>query len=313
MANFIVIFTCLIAGILCKRLKQFPHQTPQVLNAFIIYLSLPALVLSQLPKLLLTMDLHGNWWLPVSMSWISLLLAFLIFSFIGKKLNWKNTKIGALILTVGLGNTSFVGFPLLEALIGKVALPIGILADQPGSFLALSTVGIFIAAFYSGAKVTPAYIFRRVVTFAPFIALIVSVLWVMILGNTGLEFLTPPLEKIGSTLVPLALFSVGYQLHFDLAIFRKRALPLSLGLGLKLILFPLFFSFLYIGVLGGRDLITHVVVLESAMATMITAAVVANEFNLDNELSNLMVGVSIPLSLITVPLWNHFLRFYFSV
>ncbi len=52
---------------------------------------------------------------------------------------------------------------------------------------------------------------------------------------------------------------------------------------------------------------THVTVIESAMATMITAAVVANEFNLDNELTNLMVGIGIPLSLATVPLWKYFL------
>ncbi|MBY0415552.1 MAG: AEC family transporter [Bdellovibrionales bacterium] len=312
MTNFVVIFICLIAGILCKRVKQFNHHTPQVLNAFIIYLSLPALVLSQLPKLLIEMDFESNWWLPVSMSWMSFFFSFVIFSLIGKKLNWKKTKIGALILTVGLGNTSFVGFPLLEALIGKEALPIGILVDQPGSFLCLSTVGILVAAIYSGAKVTPSFIAKRVLTFPPFIALLSSVLWVIFWGNShpeSLNTITPIFEKIGATLVPLALFSVGQQLQFDLNVFKKRWIPLSLGLGFKLIAFPLFFSFFYMTVLGGRDLATHVVVLESAMATMITAAVVANEFNLDSELSNLMVGVSIPISLITVPLWNHFLGF----
>jgi predicted permease len=312
MSNFIVIFTCLIAGILCKKVKPFPHQTPQALNAFIIYLSLPALVFTQLPKLLVNLDFHSNWWLPVSMSWISFGLAFIFFSYIGKKLNWKKTKIGALILTVGLGNTSFVGFPLLEALIGKEALPIGILVDQPGSFLALSTLGILTAAMYSGAKVTPRFIAKRVLTFPPFIALIISVLWFLIWGATApnsIDPLLPSLEKIASTLVPLALFAVGFQLKFDFAIFKKRWIPLAMGLTIKLIIFPIFFSFLYIKVLGGNDLATHVIVLESAMATMITAAVVANEFNLDHEITNLMVGMSIPISLITVPLWNHLLGF----
>jgi hypothetical protein len=35
--------------------------------------------------------------------------------------------------------------------------------------------------------------------------------------------------------------------------------------------------------------------------------VVATEFNLDTEIANLMVGIGIPLSLITVYLWNMFL------
>lgn len=312
MTNFIVIFTCLLAGVLCKKLKQFPHHTPQALNAFIIYLSLPALVLTQLTELLLTIDLSTNWWLPVSMSWISLILSYLIFSTLGKKLGWKNTKIGAMILTVGLGNTSFVGFPLLEALIGKEALPIGILVDQPGSFLALSTLGIFIAALYSGAKITTSLMARRVLLFPPFIALMASVLWYFGVGKhapDSLDLVLPALEKIAATLVPLALFSVGFQLQFDLSVFKRRWAPLALGLILKLVVFPMFFVLLYMKLLGENNLVNHVVVLESAMATMITSAVVANEFHLDSELANLMVGVGIPLSLITVPLWHHLLSF----
>lgn len=312
MTNFIVIFTCLLAGIFCKKIKQFPHHTPQAFNAFIIYLSLPALVFTQLTKLLVTLDLNSNWWLPVSMSWLSLGLSFLIFSNLGKKLGWKNTKIGAMILCVGLGNTSFVGFPLLEALIGKEALSIGVLVDQPGSFLALSTVGIFIAAFYSGAKITAGFIARRVLLFPPFIALVVSILWYLLMGRyspNNLDPILPALEKIASTLVPLALFSVGFQLQFDLAVFKRRSVPLASGLALKLVVFPLFFLFFYKTLLGGNDLVTHVIILESAMATMITAAVVANEFHLDSELANLMVGVGIPISLFTVPLWHYFLGF----
>ena len=55
------------------------------------------------------------------------------------------------------------------------------------------------------------------------------------------------------------------------------------------------------------DFILKVTILEAAMATMITSAVVASDFNLDEELANLMVGISIPISLLSVPLWNYFL------
>jgi len=40
---------------------------------------------------------------------------------------------------------------------------------------------------------------------------------------------------------------------------------------------------------------------------MITSAIVATEYHLDAELANLMVGISIPLSFVTVPLWNYLL------
>ena len=304
MNNFLVIFTCMIAGIFCRRLRNFPANSAQALNAFIIYLSLPALVLSQVPPLAKTINFQGLWWLPVSMAWITFLLSFLFFYFIGKKLKWSHAKIGALILTAGLGNTSFVGFPILEALIGPHAIPIGVLVDQPGSFLVLSTLGIIVASIFSGTQISSKIIFKRIFSFPPFLALISSIIWVST-GLIGVDTLMPAFSKISSTLVPLALFSVGFQLRFDLHILKKRWIGLSLGLFFKLILLPMFFSIFYLKILGARDLAAHVTVIESAMASMITSAVVATEFNLDTEMANLMVGIGIPLSLITVPIWNY--------
>ena len=306
MNNFLVIFVCLLAGILCKHIRNFPASSAQALNSFIIFLSLPALVLSQVPHLLATMNFSGLWWVPVSMAWIAFILSFLFFTFIGKKLKWSHAKIGALVLTAGLGNTSFVGFPILEAIIGPHAIPIGILVDQPGSFLVLSTLGILVAALFSGAKISPQFMAKRILTFPPFIALIISGAW-GISGLKGGDLLTPAFAKIASTLVPLALFSVGFQLRFDLNVLKKRWIPLLIGLSFKLLLTPLILSFFYIKVLNGNDLITQVTVVEAAMASMITSAVVATEFHLDSEIANLMVGIGIPISLITVPLWNHFL------
>jgi predicted permease len=303
MSNFLVILLCLLMGFLCKNLRHFPANTGLTINSFLIFLSLPGLILSQIPKLFQMGVLGGNWWIPVSMAWIQFGISFLLFYFLGQKLKWSQPKAGALILTAGLGNTSFVGFPLLETLIGREALPIGILIDQAGSFLALSTVGVIVAASCTGEKVQASSIARRILTFPPMIALIAAVVW-SLFGSPGSELLLPVFDKIGSTLVPLALFAVGFQLRIQKHVLQKRWLPLTLGLCFKLVLAPALFAFLYLKLLGGKDLITHVTVLESAMAPMVTAAVVATDFRLDNELANLMVGIGIPLSLVTVPLWS---------
>jgi hypothetical protein len=307
MSNFLVIGLCLIAGVLCKRLRQFPAASAQALNSFIIYLSLPALVLFQIPKLLGSNSLAGAWWIPVSMAWLHFALAFVFFSWLGKRFHWSPQKRGALILVGGLGNTSFVGLPLLEALLGREAIPVGILVDQAGSFLVLSTLGIIVAAACSGDRVSVGAITKKVMTFPPLISLIVAAIW-GVLGTPGAPVLFPMLEKIASTLVPLALFAVGLQLRFDARVLRKRWVPLSLGLAFKLFLAPAFFAVLYLQVVGNYDFATHVTVLEAAMASMITSAVVVAEFRLDAELANLMVGIGIPLSLLTVPIWEHFLK-----
>lgn len=303
MTNFIIIFICFFLGILLKYLERFPRSTGLSINLFIIYVSLPALILAKFPILIKTLEFAGHWWVPVSMSWLTFILAWIIIYQLGKKFNWSSPKIGALILTTGLGNTSFVGFPLLEAILGKEAIPVGILADQPGSFLIVSSLGIFIAATYSGGVTKFKYILSRVFTFPPFIAMLASIVWT-ILGLPYYQLFNEAFEKISFSLVPLALFAVGFQTNFNWKVIVKRKWPLICGLSLKLILFPLFFFVFYKHLLGINDFFLQVTILEAAMATQITSAVVASEFNLDTEIANLMVGLSIPISLVTVPILN---------
>lgn len=134
--------------------------------------------------------------------------------------------------------------------------------------------------------------------------MVLAVLWT-VMGLPGWDYLHEPLEKISLSLVPIALFSVGFQLQLYGEVLRRRRFPLVIGLSLKLVVMPLIFFLIIYKILGLNDLFAQVTVLESAMATQITSAVVANEFNLDGELANLMVALSILLSLATVPLWHY--------
>lgn len=306
MANFIIIFVCLVAGLTFRKFRAFPPNSAQVLNAFVIYISLPAVILAQIPPLLSNITLSSDILIPVSLAWFNFALSFAVFFSLGKLFKWSPPKTGALILTAGLGNTAFVGFPLLEALVGPQAIPLGLLIDQPGSFLVLSTLGITVAALFSGSRVSGKFVIQRVLTFPPFTVLLFAILWSLV-GTHGHSTLSPVFERLGGTLVPIALFAVGFQLDLNPRVLRKRALPLTYGLSFKLILSPLLFAFLYMKLWRGDDLTTQVTVLEAAMAPMITSAVVATEFKLDSELANLMVGVGIPLSLLTVPLFNYLL------
>jgi predicted permease len=57
-----------------------------------------------------------------------------------------------LILTAGLGNTSFLGFPIIEALYGQEGMKTAILVDQPGTFVVLSTLELSATMYSKGAK-----------------------------------------------------------------------------------------------------------------------------------------------------------------
>lgn len=287
-------------------MKRFPAMTAVSINQFVIFISLPAMVLAKLPPMLRDLDLRGHWWVAVSMPWILFACSWVVIKWIGKKRNWSPAKIGALILTCGLGNTSFVGFPLLEATLGPEAIPYGVLTDQLGSFLILATFGLIVASIYSGHEVKVSAMAKKLFLFPPFIALIFSIVWCLV-PVPGEEILHLVFEKLSFTLVPLSLFSVGFQTQFKWNVIHRRVQPLALGLTFKLFIMPALFYILYFKLLGQSDLITQTTFLESAMATQITAAVVASEYNLDTELANLMVSLSIPISILTVPLIHWFL------
>ena len=145
MDNILLVFLSLILGLALQRVASFPKNGHLALNQFIIYVALPALALYYIPKVAITTDLLY----PLGIAWIGFVLSFLFFYALGKKMGWSNRLIGCLIITAGLGNTSFVGFPIIQALYGEEGLKAAIIVDQPGSFVVMATLGIITAGIFA--------------------------------------------------------------------------------------------------------------------------------------------------------------------
>jgi malate permease and related proteins len=109
------------------------------------------------------------------------------------------------------------------------------------------------------------------------------------------------LKRLGSTLVPIALVSVGYQLQFSQV--RGRAKALTVGLAFKLVIGPALILALFAAPLRDNWPVLSVTVFEAAMGPMIGASIVAMDHELDPPLVTLMVGVGIPACFLTLPLW----------
>jgi len=295
MSALLLLALCLALGMLTARFARPPVGLAQSLNWWVIQIALPALVLELIPRLHFNPDL---WFLIVS-QWLVFLGALALFHTLGTWLGWSRGRIGALVLVCGLGNTSFVGYPLLEALRGQDGLALGVVADQLGCFIMLSLGGVLVAVLYGGASAHPREIARKVLLFPAFLALIAGV----IVGRLGgwPPAIDDTLHRIGLSLSPLALFSVGLRLR--LSLHRHQWLPVFAGLGWKLALVPA----LTLGLgtaLGIHGLLLSIAVLQTAMAPMISAAILADQHGLEPDLANAVLGVGILLSLLTVPLWN---------
>lgn len=302
MSNFILIFVYLFLGLALQRVQWIPATTYKLLNKIAINFCLPALALFYIPKI------HWNNELlyPIGAAWIGFGAAFLFFYFLGKRLGWSKKLTGCLILTTGLSNTSFLGFPIISAIYGAEGMKTAIMVDQPGSFVVLSTLGVLVATIYSKGEANMGQIFKKVVSFPPFLTFLLACL-LNVFNFDFVDLIQTGLHSIGSLISPLALLSVGMQLKFDSRSAHWRFL--GLGLLFKLILMPALFYVGYILILGQHSTMIDVVVMETAMAPMITGSILASSYGLKPRLSSMMIGFGIPLSFVTLACWYVLLQF----
>ena len=295
-----MIFAWIAVGLILRRAPASGRALAW-LNRFLMWFSLPAAVFLALHRL----RWEPSYWVPVSMAWIVFVAAAAFFAAAGRLYGWSSRTVGALVLTAGLGNTSFLGFPLLRALYGERAIPVAVLTDQPGSFLVLSTLGLIAASFFSSGRASFSAVLGRMARFPPLWATIAALL----LRRGALSGPVEALLRLGmKSLAPLALVSVGGALNLDRARLRRERGPVALGLFYKLVLAPLGMALLLVACLHRRGEAVRITLVEAAMGPMITGAIVAAEHGLDAELCSLMVGAGVPLCLITAPLWAKLLE-----
>lgn len=302
MSNLLLAIICLALGKLLQRVRQFPESSAQALNAYVIYIALPALILVQIPKVPLNSAVVA----PVLFAWLIMSFSAAVTWTCARTLRWPPAITGALLLVTILGNTTFIGLPLIEAHLGAQALPYAILYDQLGTFLALNTVGIAIASHYSRAASQTASdaspkrepLWQKILKFPPFGALFVGF---------ALNFMAVPLyieevlERLAATLVPVVMVAVGLQ--WKLRIERKEYPFILFALVFILLIKPLFALMLLLP-LTIDPLIARTIVLEAAMPAMISTGALALMYQLAPRLVSTIIGYSLMLAFVTVWLWK---------
>jgi predicted permease len=296
---FALILAMLALGLLFQRLRVFPDNAGEVLNKVVLYVLLPAAVLIYAPRLELGPDVLK----VAAVPWALLIATVLMVNGVTRVLGLRPDQHAVLLLCVALGNTSFLGYPLVRALLGEDALPYAVIYDQFGAFLIMSTFGLYVLARFGGdTQPTVGLIARRVVSFPPFLALVIGL---TVMPVSPPDWIAGGLQRLADALLPLVVLAIG--LSMKLVLPRDELKPLVAGLMLKLAVMPLIALGLA-AVLGMTGQLHDTVVLESAMPPMITAAALAISHNLAPRLAAAMVGYGILLSLATLPAWTWLLR-----
>ncbi|HKI50991.1 MAG TPA: AEC family transporter [Geothermobacteraceae bacterium] len=293
MDSFILIGLFVALGILFRRLEAFPAQTAQVLNMFALYVSLPAVILLKVPQITLSREMLVAAIAP----WGMLLLTAVAVLLAARAAGWSREITGVLLLILPVGNTSFMGVPMVGAFFGEIGIPYLIVYDQIGTMLIFALYGSVILAIYGrNSSLNLPSVARRALLFPPTMALLAGIL---LRSWPYPAAVVAALKMTGGMLTPLVMTAIGFQLRLRLQ--PTVLMPLGFGLGLKLVFAPLV-ALAFCRLFGLNDLATNVTIFEAGMPPMVTAGALAIAAGMQAELAAALVSLGIPLAFATLPL-----------
>ena len=268
-------------------------EWPARANAYVIRFALPVLIVSKMSRVRVDSSVA----VPIAAAWGSMALCVVLVLTVSRIRSWSGGTTGALLLVAVLGNTSFLGLGVVSGLLGESHVQAAIAYDQPGTFLALSLWGSFVAGRFGSGDPGWRPIARRLLGFAPFLALLASVpLHAVDLGVGTYRVL----DAIGRTVPPVAMGAVG--LRFVLRAPRNVLGPAIAGLVIKMLAVPAALFVLASVAASVHDVAWAASILQCAAPPMVTAGVVAVDAGLDADLVTFMVGVGTLVSFASLPL-----------
>jgi hypothetical protein len=268
------VFTLILivaVGILLRRLHVLSTGDATSIRKFVFNVSLPALTF---------ISLYSNP-IPVEALWlIPGVLAIQAVGYLTFRLvpvRYRET-----VFSGFLGNTGFMGYPVVQAILGQEALPLAVIYEQTHSFTVLSV-----------------WVRKNARTFInpPLVAMLLA----LVLKRVALPaFFTDACRLVGNSTSPLAMLFVGLNVELD---FNWRAL---IAAGIKLALVPAMALALTLVLPVAGD-IRSAFIIQSAMPTMVASVVYGAEIGLDVQKLSRNVIVSTLLFPLTILFWSRFL------
>jgi len=279
-------------GAVARSFGVLRREDARGINAVIIYVGLPAFIFRAVHAAALRVDLI----FVVLIAWaVFAVMAGLGFA-AARILRLPRTIAGGFILVVALGNTGYIGYPIIQAVLGANALPEAIFYDVFGTVVALVLVGMLIAQRFGDsaeARVNP---LRELALF--------PALWALLLALALRPVAIPNvvgngLDLLASMVAPLVMLSVGISLRFSTM--RRDAVAVSVVSVLRLVVAPAIALAIGLVVLG-RGVPLRVTTLEAGMPAMMLTLVIGDRFGLDSDFIASSIFVTTALCAVTLPL-----------
>jgi len=291
----LVLFLLMSVGFGAGKARILDESGGKGISRLLVNFILPALIIQSMQRPF-SPELRDFAFSMLAVSFLSYAIAFPLAWILVKAIGAKGAERGAHAFGAIFSNCAFMGFPVIEAILGKDAIFAASVANIPFQLLAFS-VGPYMLAKAAGGSVklgltsfiTPAAV-ASVVGFGLFVA-----------GITLPKPLGDALTLLGDTTTPMSMILIGSivsRMDFRSIAARPRLYITSVY---RLCLFPLgLFALLY--ALGLRGLLLSLPVILAAMPVAANSAILAEAYGGDAETASSLVLVSTLISLVTIPL-----------
>jgi predicted permease len=285
-----------------RRFKRPLHKTlPALLGRFLFLIGVPISIVNFLHRA----DLSGGVFLAPMVAWVTMALALLCSRFwIRPQIrNWSRPAQGTFSLATMLGNTGYIGFPVVLLLpqLGPDYFGWALFYDVLGTILGAYVVGVILAAQFSqGTTATPSRWYDNLKELVKNPTILAFVLGLALRPVPFPPLLDIILNGFAWSMVMLSLVLMGMRLQ-QLQSWSNLK-PAMAAVGIRMVLLPLVIGMglTALGMVGPSRL---VMVLQAGMPSAFATLVLSETYNLDRELAVTCVGVSSVLLLLTLPIW----------
>jgi predicted permease len=290
----LVLFFLMAIGFVAGKTRILDAAGSKGLSLLLVNFILPALVVESMQRPF-TPQLRNLAFEMLGVSFLAYAIAFPLAWFLVRAIGAKGAERGPHAFGAIFSNCAFMGFPVVEAILGKDAIFFASIANIPFQLLAFS-VGPYILAKTAGGTAK-----MGVSSFITPVAIASVFGFALFMGGVTLPSpIGTTLTLLGDTTTPMSMVLIGSivsRMDFRTAVGRARLYATSLY---RLLFFPLaLFALLWI--LGFKGLLLSLPVILAAMPVAANSAILAEAYGGDSETASALVLVSTLLSLLTIP------------
>lgn len=291
--QILVLFLLILIGYMCRYKSLLDKHTTTGLTKLVMNLFLPSMIITSMqidfnPTLL--NDIFYLIVISIFMYLTTILIAFLFKFFIKKDINC-----GVYQYVIIFSNVGFMGYPVIEAVLGKEAIFFTAIFNLPFNFFVF-TIGTYLLNKHNNE-----YKFTVKSLISPPIVAVSIGIFIFILQIKLPLPIFNTLDMLGSITTPLSMIVIGSLLANSSIKETFSNKNLYLVSFIRLILVP-YIIYLILNPYIKKPLLLGVPIVISAMPAAANTAIMAKSYGANDKLASQAVFITTLASIITIPI-----------